>query len=216
MNTETRMRCLKALKRLSEKTDGDSVLITADSALALQIVIVLPTMAKGLHLTIGTAIEADGVRVTRLGHGKVRRYAALDTLEVGKSVVLDLPASEHRALRVACSAIHRVSPKRFSCEAVSPVAIKVTRRPDGADLKDFMRRRGRVRVYDFSALQAHAAVTFDVSLTKGGLAGFRSSVYTEAKRRGWILHCRAGERPLTAIVYRLDNIPAPTLDELVY
>lgn len=196
------LRVRRAVMRLTERADGESVTITCGPSVVQQFTTEVLRFARIRKIGVACATVALGLQVTRCDANATvagGRFAAMNSLAVGASHTFDIPPADHHKVRVAASVRGRTSDARFSCERVGD-AIKVTRIPLDQE-RTF--GRPRRRSIDLSPLNACNALAFE------GLDCFnavRNAAVAAQRRQGWDLHCKAPRGGTTITVYRLDNL----------
>lgn len=206
MNPDDSLRCRRAVMRLTEKANGEAVLITCHADSRQQISAEVLKFTEARRLRVAVAEDPAGVKVTRddtapmFSRGK--KYQQLDVLKIGESYCFDLKLYDSLKVRQAASArAQRLTAAKFTCERI-PGFLKVTRVP--ADTVLINGRRRRQPTVSLAALHVHAAVAFDGDSALH--ARVRHAAFLYARRHDWVLYTRADVNKIT--VYRLDNVVA--------
>lgn len=201
MLTDDKIRCRKAINRLTEKKDGEAVLITASPGLEQPMVTELNRMARGKKMVITVDMTDRGIKVTRRGvlQGSLSKYSGIDTLKPGESHTFEVLPAEMRVVRIAASQRNTTTEKRFTCTKIDATHMRVTRVDDlSAATTGRPRRR-----FDLSPLATMNAVRF---FGYENFVAVRSAASQTMLRTGWHLYCKVAEDGRSISVYRLDNL----------
>lgn len=206
MSLDHVMRVRRAVMRLLEKKNGESVRLRLDGATAD--VLTREAVAFGKSRKVGVRVEPSGDTLVLLRDDSelAGKFAFLNRLEVGETHLLQAPQSQHRSIRVNVSLRGKGIGRTFSCHAEGD-SIAITRVNEEA--ASTVRKR---QSYDLSALERQPWLDLDVPTNK--MDGARQAVRAAKFTKGWDLTTRlvrlGGGRPVLR-VYRID-IPSAAAD----
>lgn len=165
--------------------------------------------ARDRKIGLTATVTAEGVSVTRTANlASKSRFAIIETLEVGQSILLPNPPAEHAYIRRVASGLNTDGTKFFRCTREGD-AMRVTRMPvtqgEREQCGDMVITQRKTK-YDLDRLAHVDELSFD--LPRADHPNLRVAVSHAAAKNGWPLRC-AIQPDGTMRVTRADKFVEP-------
>jgi hypothetical protein len=215
MNSDDKLRYMRAAMRLSQIEDGMSIQITWDSQASVKEKIAIQEFIQSFarHKSIGARFvpEDSGLRIfrdksveyPRRGCLPSPRYAAARALAPGERVKLLCTPREKQTIRCVLSQWGTANGVKLSCLSIADGLLVVRRTHDGElpDVGDHAGRSNQRFALDLQSLESNRYWIF-IPVEFPRIPSVRSLVSAVAAERGWELMTKAV--PGGVRVYRLD------------
>lgn len=143
-------------------------------------------------------------RVTE-DEAKTTAYPEIDLLQIGESVLFELPLPLHQRVRMAASTRNRRGVVLLSC-SMEPGGIRVTRHPltqNEIALHGIISQEPKASKYGLEKLATQRELRFELPAYVDQMR-LRQAVSTKGRVEGWKLRCRLQDDGITLLAVRLD------------